>query len=174
MDKVGIEFRLIIAYLISGCVGLYAVSFHSKVVANLLGGVSNVPTGSSIILIVILAIACGIVINAVTWALVRPAIERRSLRRPELNYYKLTEQQMGAFSVILEENFRYYQPYSNLLTSLLLLQISALIGRVEFPIIVYIALAVVCFVLYFAARDSLRRSYEGMERLLKDGGEDHD
>jgi hypothetical protein len=90
MEKIGLEFKLIIAYLIPGSIGLYAAGMLIPAVQNLLGGPTSVPQGSAIIQVLVLSVASGMIINAITWALVLPIIERScNMKRPHFDYSKL-------------------------------------------------------------------------------------
>jgi hypothetical protein len=166
MEKIGIEFKLIIAYLVPGCIALYAIGMYVPTVAALLGSGTAVPSGSSIIIVLVLAIACGIIVNAITWLCLRPLIELTSRRRPPLDYSLLSDSIAKAYQEILENNYRYYQSYSNMFTSLVILIAAALVKPGEIETFILISCVLVCCVLFLAARDSLIRTYDGMERLL--------
>jgi len=55
MDKIGLEFKSIIAYIIPGYLFLFSLSFYFPVIYKLLGGDKGVPEGSAIIPIIILS-----------------------------------------------------------------------------------------------------------------------
>ncbi len=171
MEKLGIEFKLIIAYLVSGIIGLYAVSLHVPTVHKLLGGDTHSPIGTGIVLVVILSIGVGIIINAVTWATIRPLIELLGTKRPDLPYHRLNKNLMYAYSELLEGNFRFYQSYSNILTSLLLLLTSIILSEEELNMNFLLTGAIFCGILFFAARDSLGRTYRGMDDLFSENQE---
>ena len=167
MNNIGIEFKSLIAYSIPGFVSLYAVSLYLPIVEKLLSGPKGVPEGTAIVPILFLSVGIGIVINAVTWALVRPLIELTGVPRPNLDYSELDETTKEAFKVIIDENYRYYQSYSNLFTSGGLLLIASLIEKDETPISFSVVGGAVLIILFFASRDALKRSYSNIEALLK-------
>jgi len=166
MEKLGIEFRLLIAYLIPGIVLLYASTFYSTVTKTLLFGNNGIPDSAAVIPIILLGIGAGIIVNAITWAIVRPFIELTSVTRPELNYANLTESDMHAFQIINDENFRYYQSYSNLFTSGVALIVSYALNSTSLNSKLIIISLIVMAILFFASRDSLKRAYNGMESLI--------
>lgn len=172
MEKIGFEFKLIIAYLIPGVIGLYAASLYIPAIRNVLGGDTFVPSGSAIVLVLVLAIASGIIINAITWAVIRPVIEWTSMKRPDLKYSNLKTGSMDAYNVILEGNYRYYQSYSNMFTSIVLLILTNIYRGDEMQSEVMFLGIVVCIVLFMAARNSLEMTYNEMGDLLKKQMED--
>ena len=166
MEKLGIEFRLIIAYLIPGIVLLYATTFYSSATKTLLFGQNGIPESAAVVPIILLAIGAGIAANAITWAIVRPIIEFTSTKRPELNYANLTASDMQAFQVINDENYRYYQSYSNLFTSGITLIASYALSSTSLNITLIIVSLILLLILFLASRDSLKRAYNGMESLV--------
>ncbi len=166
MEKLGIEFWLTIAYLIPGIVSLYATTFYSTATKTLLFGQDGTPSSAGVVLIILLAIGAGIMVNAVTWAVVRPVIELTSMSRPELNYANLTASNMQAFQVINNEIYRYYQSYSNLFTSTTILTASYVLNSTSLNITLILASLIILAVLFLASRDSLKRVYTSMELLV--------
>lgn len=166
MEKLGIEFKLIIAYLIPGILFLYATTFYSSATKKLLFGGNGIPESAAVIPIMLLAIGAGMMVNAVTWAVVRPVIEFTSMARPELDYASLTASDMQAFQVINDENYRYYQSYSNLFTSGIMLIASYTLSSESFNYTLVLVGLVFLVILFIASRDSLKRAYNGMESLV--------
>lgn len=166
MEKIGLDFKLIIAYLIPGSIGLYAAAMLIPAVEALLGGSAAVPQGASIVLVLVLAIASGMIINALTWALVRPLIEKTGVPRPKLEYSNLTKENEASFRNIIDNNFSYYQSYANMFTALVALFASYIYSEGLPRLDLIIPGGVICIVLFIAARDSLKRSYQEMEKIL--------
>lgn len=171
MDKFNLNFGLLIAYIVPGFLGLYAVSEHSTVIENLLGGSTNTPTTGAIVPLLLLALASGVVINAITWILVRPMIEFTGVKRPHLRYGKISKELLDVYNEAIESSYRYYQSYGNLFAILLMIGFNSLISS-TLPnlhlVIIYLA---VLLILFFAARDSLNRSYQQMSDILDQTGE---
>jgi len=171
MEIKELEFKNIIAYLIPGVIGLYAISRHSSTISNLFVGGKQASEATSILLIVLLSLGIGIIINAITWAIIRPIIECVGDTRPDLDYSKLNKDIMGAFKVIIDENFRYYQAYSNMFTSLIIFLLFYIYKNSILRGDIIVITIFTCIVLFFASRDSLNRSYRNMRLLLKQGEE---
>ena len=90
MEKLGLNFGLVIAYLIPGFLGLYALSERLGAIKTLLGGDNKIPEKAAIVPLLILALAIGMIINALGWSLIRPLIALSGVRRPaNLDYTKL-------------------------------------------------------------------------------------
>lgn len=166
-----LEFKNIIAYLIPGVIGLYGISRHSSTINILFTGGKGISEATAIVLIVLLSIGIGMIINAITWAVIRPTIELFGQKRPDLDYSKLNKDMLDSFKVIIEENYRYYQTYSNLLTALLIYSLSYIYKNSNWRGEIIILLILPNFILWFAARDSLGRSYKNMQLLLNQGKE---
>jgi hypothetical protein len=169
LEKIGLDFKLIIAYLIPGTIGLYAAAMLVPAVGILLGGQTSVPQGASIILVLVLAIASGIVINAITWATVRPIVEASGAKRPpEFDYSKLSNDNKAAINNIRDNFFSYYQSYANMFTAILLVFFAYWYAQGLPRLDLTIIGTTICIVLFFAARDSLKRTYFNMQKILKD------
>lgn len=159
MDKFNLNFGLVIAFIVPGFLGLYAASEYSDVIQKLLGGSDYIPTIGAVVPLLLLAIASGILLNALAWALIRPIIELTGVKRPEIRYGKMKKE-------AIESSYRYYQSYVHLFLVLLIIGIQSLVSY-NLPSLPYIALFIsVLAVLFIAARDSLSRSYQRMSDIL--------
>ena len=181
MDKLGLNFGLIIAYLIPGFLGLIEVSQHIPMLNNIIfntGGSpkqNNISSPSSILFILLLSLAIGIIINALAWAFVRPLVELTGVKRPsELDYKDLKNENIKIYNLVIENNFRYYQFYANVFVAVILLSQSWFV----FPFFNYLirnfSFFIVAIVLFLAARDSLSRAYFRMYTLNRKRGEEND
>jgi len=170
MDKFGLDFSLLIAYLVPGSVVLAALSLYSGRIQQLLSGDHGGPSGSAVAALAVLALALGIVTNAITWAMVRPLIHRTGVKRVAIQQ-RPTAESFQAYKLIIEHTFRYYQCYSNLLTALLIFAISYLLVNGCAGLPVACVVLIVAGVLFCAARDSLERTYSRIETWLNKQGE---
>jgi hypothetical protein len=168
MEKLGLNFGTVIAYLIPGFIGVYASARYVDTIHALLGGDKQIPEAAAIIPITLMALAIGNVINAISWALVRPLIALSGVRRPrDLDYTKLKKEDIPIYNNIVEGNFRYHQFYANTLVAILLLTPTWLMLPLKENAVRNISFFLVTGVLFFAARDSLQRAYVRMSSLLK-------
>ena len=97
MDKFEITFGHLIAYLIPGFIALYPLAHYIPAVASLVG-TNGVPQAEALLPLVILGLAVGIVINAFSWALLRPIFALSGVKRPEsLNYTGLRKDDLDIY-----------------------------------------------------------------------------
>ena len=170
MDKLGLNFGLIIAYFIPGFLGVFAVAKYENSVKALLGGSSGTPESPSVVLLLLLALAIGIIINAFSWAFVRPLITLSGVKRPAtLDYTKLRKEDIEVYNVIIESNFRYHQFYANMLVAVLILSPAWLVRPLTGNVIRNVSFFLVSSILFLAARDSLQRAYKRMLALQERG-----
>lgn len=168
LEKLDLNFGLLIAYVVPGFLGLYAISGYAPPIADLLGGPSHIPAGGALFPLLVLSLASGMVINSIAWGLVRPLIEFTGVRRPKLDYSKLRQETMEVYKETIEQAFRHYQSYSNLLVAQTVLGIDYAIHSQNATWLTITATSSVILLLFVAARDSLRRSYETMAKILKE------
>lgn len=166
MDKIGLEFGLVIAYLIPGFLGLYALAGRVEAIKALVGGEQKVPQAASIIPLILLALAVGITINATSWALLRPLIGLSGVKRPaRLDYTKIKPEQIPLYNLIVESNFRYHQFYGNVLVAIIMLAPVWLASPLATNVLRNLSFFFVVVILFLAARDSLQRAYKRMLAL---------
>lgn len=166
MEKLSIDFVLIIAFLVPGLLTTYALGLHYSPVGRLFGGLSSGPDVSDLVAVAVLSLGGGIVINAVTWATIRPLILKTKVEARAIDYTRLTKDNFDVFRLLLEEHYRYYQAYANLLTAILLVALSEAFSRGEVQLPAAIVVTLVCVVLFCAARSALKRTYRDLSKLL--------
>ena len=166
MEKLGLNFGLVIAYLIPGFLGLYALSQRVTPIKSLLHGEKGSPETGAIIPLLIVAMAVGMIINALGWIIVRPLITISGVKRPrDLDYTKLKVEDIKLYNVIVEANFRYHQFYTNMFFAILLLIPIWVVRPIWDNRIRNFSLLIVGLALFLAARDSLNRAYTRMSAL---------
>ena len=103
-------FGLLIAYLLPGLLGLYTCSFWSPSISAQFEAFSKSDSnGGLFFLLVLFALVAGLQLNAFRWVIFERILCRRNhLREHEFTQLK-TKDQIEAFGVILDENFRYHQ-----------------------------------------------------------------
>jgi len=104
-------------------VATYALAPYVKAIDALLGGPARVPEGNSIVPAILIAVALGIVINAISEVLLRPLIRFRLDRAEQALAAgrKLTTEERLRYDRLIDSQFRYHQFYSNMLIAVLLL-----------------------------------------------------
>lgn len=168
MEKSGLSFGLVIAYLIPGFLATYAVAPHVSTVDALLGGPKRVPDSASVVPLVLIAAGIGIIINAISAIVIRWLIEKTRVKRPpDMVERKLTIEEMHKYDQLVETTFRFHQFYSNTLVAVVLLAPIWLVWPLQPNILLLrnASLLVVVVVLFLKARDSLRNFYTGLSNL---------
>jgi ethanolamine transporter EutH len=168
MDKIGLNFGQLIAYLIPGFLGTYALADHVGTIKELLGGPERVPTTGSIAPLLLIALAVGIVLNAFSSVVIRPLIHVSGVKHAKgIVYRKFSSEDMAKYQLSLESTFMYHKFYSNTLVAILLL--TRLWFAPPFPERGFriAAFLVVTSVLFSAARSSLRSFYVSMSGFIE-------
>lgn len=166
MERLSITFVLIIAFLVPGLLATYALGLHYPPVGKLFGGPDSPPDASGIVTLSFLALGCGIVVNAITWATIRPLILGTRIEQRPIDYSRLNKDNIDVFRLLFEEHYRYYQAYANALTAILLVSLAELFARRVLELPALIAVTIVCVILFCAARKALERTYRDLSSLL--------
>ena len=166
MEKSGLNFGLVIAYLIPGFLATYAVAPHVSTVDELLGRPSRVPDSASVVPLVLIAVGVGIIINAISAALIRPVIHLSHVHPPDDPVErKYTIEDMHKYNHLVETTFRFHQFYSNTLVAVVLLAPVWLVRPLQDNFLRNASLLLVVGVLFYTARNSLRNFYKGLSNL---------
>ncbi len=170
------NFGIIIAFLLPGFIALWPMQQVSSAVAVWFSGAGlsagspgtggpppAAPTAGSFLMVVLAALALGMLISAIRWALLDKLLHI-GFRRPNLDYSKL-QANLGAFDFINENHYRYYQYYANSAIALIVWAFGwfhhtyppgsqiAVVGAVE-------------VILLLAARDALKKHVDKLTKLL--------
>jgi hypothetical protein len=114
------NFGLLIAYVLPGFVTLWGVGLVSPAVHLwLVGSTAGGPDVSGFLYTSIASIAVGMTVSAVRWATVDSLHAATGLVRPAWDDSRLSEQLRG-FEALVENHYRYYQFYANMLVALAL------------------------------------------------------
>ena len=170
MEKLGLNFGQLIAYLIPGFLAVYALADFVPQFAALLGR-DGIPQAEALVPLLVLGLAVGVVVNAFSWALLRPLFALSGVKRPDdLTYTKLRKDDIAVYNTIVEANFRYHQFYSNMLIAVLVYAPTWLAAPATDNLLRNGSFLAVVGVLFLAARDSLSRAYVRMLALLSKEG----
>lgn len=168
MDKLGLNFGLLIAYLIPGFLGTYALAEHVSAVDKLLGGAERIPSTGSFLPLLFIALAVGIVINAFSSIVIRWLIHSTGVdRKHGIAQQRFSNEDLPRYQFVVEATFRYHQFYSNMLVAIVLLTgvwLSAPFPEKWFRIVSF---SLVISVLFSAAWSSLRRFYIAMSGFVE-------
>jgi len=164
------NFGLMIAFVVPGLTAIWGASYFSDTLQLWLrGSPTHAPTVGGFMYVTIAAIAAGVTVSAVRWAFLDTLHHHTGIPRPDWDFSRL-QQNVQAYAVLLENHYRFYQFYSNLLMSLVFLYTSrrlALGLRSDFGWF-DLGFLILVSILFLGSRDTLRlcgrphkRSYVG-------------
>lgn len=163
MDKLGLNFGVLIAYLIPGFLGTYALAEHVSAINALLGGAERVPGTGSYLPLLYIALAVGIVINAFSSIVIRTLIHWSGIDpQPGIVQKRFPNEDLPRYEFVVESTFRYHQFYTNMLVAILLLTRLWLSAPYPEKWLRIASFLLVISVLFSAARSSLRSFYIAM------------
>ena len=169
-DQLGKSFGLIIAFLIPGMVGLYAVSFYVPVIREWFGiAVDQSTTIGGFLFVIVASIGMGVFISGMRWFVLEHLIWKRE--SPELNTAQRSKTQTElVYQNLVWQFYNFYQFYANTLFAIVLLYLAWVFAE-RWPegvkLVATTALLIpACFVLYKSARNSLNRFDQRRESVL--------
>lgn len=168
---------MLIAYVLPGFVMLWGASLISPAVAVwLVGSTAGGPNVGGFLYVSIGSVAAGMTVSAVRWAAVDWLHAVSGVRRPEWDDSRLNER-LPAFEALVENHYRYYQFYANMLVALALVypvwRLRVHAGAFQ---ITDLGFLLVEGVFLAASRDALRKYYRRSAILLgtREGQVSHD
>lgn len=165
----GRNFGILIAYLVPGFVVLWSLREHSEIIRSWLGSSPTpTPTVGGFLYGTVASLALGIMVSTVRWLVIDAIHHHTGLREPTWDFSRL-QMNLAAFEAAVENHYRYYQFYGNMLVAMII----AAIGGQPLPGLplgaATASTAVVIFltaVLFVASRDALRKHYARTAMLL--------
>ena len=109
----------------------------------------------------LMALAAGMILNTVRWAVVDTILHHTGIRRPVWDESKL-QANLQAFDMLVEHNYRFYQFHSSTFIGLLVI----FVARPSDPWQIDLLFVVVLASLFGASRDALNRYYRRALLLL--------
>lgn len=117
-DVTSESFGPLIAYLLPGFVALWGASYFSETVhAWLAVSPEAAPTVGGFLYVTLGSTAAGLVVSAMRWAIIDRLYHRTGIREPRWDFTRLSAN-FEAFEGLVQNHYRYYQFYSNLLVAL--------------------------------------------------------
>ena len=161
----GKNFGVLIAYLLPGFVSLWAVAMFSPAVDAWLTSKPNAqPTVGGFLYTTLGSLSGGLTVSAVRWAVVDTFHHATGLVPPAWDFSKLRDR-LDAFEALVENHYRYYQFYSNMLVAVFLSRATR-IGTVCSTDRLQIVLLLLACVFLAASRDTLGKYYGRASQLL--------
>lgn len=163
------NFGLVIGFLLPGLIALLGLTPHSETIRNWLAG--NPATDATIggfLFATLGSLFLGLLCSTIRWLFLDTLHHRTGVRPPRRNFRRL-QANLGAYRLIEENHYQYYQFYGN---SLFALVASYLSFRIQKPPVTEfwidaIALAT-ALLLYLGSRDTLTKYYRRIEELMSE------
>ncbi|MFV0445729.1 MAG: hypothetical protein ACK5Q5_19270 [Planctomycetaceae bacterium] len=169
-------FGPLIAYLVPGATALWGLSRFSPALRALFETVpADAPTLSGFLYLSVAAVATGMTVTALRWALVDVAHALTGLPSPHLDFSQLPGR-VDAYLFLIDIHYRHYQFYANMAVALAIAYVCHRIttGLFAGPVSIDLGFLVLETVFLATSRDTLRKYYQRTEQLLSGGeGERH-
>lgn len=161
------NFGLLIAYLLPGFVALCGIGLVLPSVRTLLVVPQAGPTIGGFLYLTLACAALGVTISTVRWAIVDPIHFWTGIPKPKWNFGNLQEN-VTAFSMLVEIHYRYYQFHANMLIAVAVLFVFFRMSQGFVIGLGWLELAfgLLELVLFAGSRDTLRKYYSRSEQLL--------
>jgi hypothetical protein len=168
------NFGLLIAYLLPGFAALWGVRlFVPGVDAWLAASPDAAPTVGGFLYVTLGSVAAGMLVSTLRWAVLDTLHHRTGIPQPSWDFARFPAN-VAAFDSLVQDHYRYYQHYGNMLVALAFVYASStwvhpgLAGHSGWR---HVAFLVSGIVLYLGSRDALRKYYERTAAIL--GRQEH-
>lgn len=162
------NFGPLIAYLVPGATALWGISEFSPTIRSWFAVTpANSPTISGFLYLTVAALAVGMTITAIRWAIVDRLHAVTGLRPPDLNFSQLAGR-VDAFALLIDIHYRHYQCYANMSVATLVAYLCHRIASGAMLSLGAIDLGFVALegVFLMTSRDTLRKYYARTQQLL--------
>lgn len=162
------SFGYVIAFILPGLVTLFAVGPLWPGPPDLpLWPCGNELSLTGWIIVLLGSLGVGIILSALRWLLIDTLHHCTGLTAPPLDF-ALLQDRLDVFLVAVEHNYRFYQFYSNLCVSLLVVIAHHFLQpQSAWPWPAYLGLGALELLLLLASRDCLSRYYQRLAQLLR-------
>lgn len=161
-------FGLLIAFVIPGAVTLWGLSFITEEASWLMAH-GQQPSIGGFLYVTLASVGLGMTVSAIRWLVFDTFHHYTGLRSPDVDFRELRPS-VGAYLLLVEFHYRYYQFYANMLVATLfaypVYRLTAptgqAIGLTDLMVLVVVAVYAI------ASRDALKKYYERVTELLED------
>ena len=121
-DLTSTSFGYIIAFLLPGLLGLYALTYWSSAAAHLIGPAfkADANVGPSVVLLLI-ALGVGLLVSAFRFFLFEKLICRKHTFPADMFSKLAAEKKLESFKAVVDEHYRYHQFYGGCAVAVLIL-----------------------------------------------------
>ncbi|MBW3596957.1 MAG: hypothetical protein KY475_06745 [Planctomycetes bacterium] len=163
------NFGLLIAYLIPGFVVVWGAGYFSETAQSWLSALPDqAPTVGGFLYLTVASVAAGVTVSAIRWAIIDRLHHWTGVRMPDWDFADYPSK-LAAFDAIVQDHYRYYQFYANMLVAVVFLFVARLATLPEtaaMPLWMVTGFVLLETVLVAGSRDALRRYYTRGTRLL--------
>jgi hypothetical protein len=162
------NFGLLIAYILPGFTVLWAVRAAIPIDSWLGQGPTDAPTVGGFLYVTLASILAGLTVSTVRWLLIDALHHRTGLPPPPRDFAQLRGNET-AFGLIVDDHYRYYQFYANMLVALAIVLVvrHAAVGASWTRFNDTDASILIAAPVFFAgSRDTLRKYYDRTGQLL--------
>lgn len=165
-DLIRQNFGILIAYILPGFVVVSGAAFIFPPVRALLTPTLGLADGvESTAFVALATLLAGMSVSSLRWLLVDTLHHRTGLRRPDWDDAKLQDR-LPAFSVIVENHYRYYQSNANLAVAFACVYVAWRVQQPPFAPWADLAFLLIECLFLATSRDNLRKYYARTSRLL--------
>lgn len=160
------HFGLIIAFVLPGFTCLWGISAFDPTIASWLAhGSSKDPTIGGFLYSFLASLAAGLTVSGIRWAAIDTLFHKTGINKPHLDFKKLNQNLM-AYQLAVEHNYRYFQFYSNMIVAILVFTICRQWAFGFWGILPNLGCLALILILVTASRDCLVRFYERVSLVL--------
>jgi hypothetical protein len=162
-DLTSDNFGILIAYLLPGFVALWAARpLVPAIDAWLAVTPDRAPTVGGFLYVTLGSVAAGMLVSIIRWALLDTLHHRTGLSQPAWDFTRFPAT-MAAFDSLVQDHYRYYQHYGNMLVAIALVYASSGLGGRP-PSLragwIDVGVLAIGLILFLGSRDALRKYYE--------------
>lgn len=168
------NFGLLIAYVLPGLTVLWGASHFSDTLRSWLSSnPTEVPTIGGFLYVTLGSVAAGMTVSTIRWLFIDGLHHLTGLKEPRWDFSQLASK-VEAFDVLIRIHYQFYQFNANMLTSVVFAYVMRKVAHNNGSTIFGwedVAWLLVAVVLFTGSRDTLRRYYMRVERLLGNEGQ---
>ena len=170
MNDLPATFGYAIAFIAPGAVALWGLTQFSPSLRNVLTTASVQQTSVGAFLIAVLAaLSLGVIISGVRWLVFDKVLLRSTFDAGETEFAAFKgDAAHTAYRDIVENHYRYYQFYSNMVIAATIAYFCWITGSTSSESAKYLGLlfvAVLDVVLYFSARDAIQKFFKKAKQI---------
>lgn len=160
-------FGPLIAYLVPGATVLAGWAPHVPAVSSwVVPTLGEPPTIGGLVFLSVAAVAVGMTVSAVRWAVVDRVHARTGLAPPKLNFAHLPGR-VAEFQLLIEIHYRHYQFYANMVVAVALAYLGHRLNvGLARPGLADLGVVLVEPVFFLTSRDTLTKYYARTAQLL--------